>query len=128
MSHDGPRPLSLPLLIACDGDVKAYSSIVEAEVHIEPVDVVDGLYVGYDREGRLLEILVEGTVKQRGWTVDQHKARVRIKPAEDLPQHAPELNSLLRDYLSACGWDAEALARLDLASLAHHAEGESRKR
>ena len=73
-------------------DVSFYASIEDAQLDLEVIDVENGEYVGYDHEGRLLKLDVDGK-----------KKRVVITLAEDKPSHAKELEAVIRTYLELVG-------------------------
>lgn len=86
--------MQLPLIIAEGLDLHLYDSLQEAELYLEPVDVQDGIYVGYDFEGRELLLTVRDD-------------RVEISAAEASPGHQRQLAELLRAALAAVGRPAD---------------------
>lgn len=88
-----------------------FKSLKNAEGYLEPIDVTNGEYVGYDSEGRLLDIRVVPVPVRLffgllGWDEDE---RVVISCAEQEPTHGEELSHLLiRDLRSRWGgWMAD---------------------
>ncbi len=78
-------------------DVAAYSSVAEAEDHLEAIDVRNGEYEAFDAEGRLLHLTVE---KRNGfWSLGGEV--VRITPAETEPNHVGDLYKKLSAFLKA---------------------------
>jgi len=73
-------------------DIASYASIEDAQLDLEVIDVEDDIYVGYDHEGRLLKLGVDGK-----------KKRLVITLAENKPSHAKELEALIRTYLEQVG-------------------------
>lgn len=73
-------------------DVSSYASIEDAQLNLEVIDVENDEYVGYDHEGRLLKLDVNGK-----------KKRVVITLDEDKPSHAKELEAVIRTYLEQVG-------------------------
>lgn len=69
-------------------DVGVYSSLGDAEKHLEAIDVRNNEYEAFDAEGRLLRLTVENEA-------------VRITPAENEPGHAAELRDKLEVFLKA---------------------------
>ena len=65
------------IFIVEGNDVSSYASIEDAQLDLEVIDVENDEYVGYDHEGRLLKLDVDGK-----------KKRVVITLAEDKPSHA----------------------------------------
>jgi hypothetical protein len=104
-------PITPPIFICAD-DLYAFRSVEAAESYLEPVDVDPGER-GFDSEGRLLNVLVRGEVKQ-GWLgIDQRQARVEIVLAEPNPTHAEELRARLGAWLGLVDRMPElAMARL----------------
>jgi len=82
--------VAINLIIAEGLDVYFYSQKEDAERWLEAVDVIDGVYVGYDATGRLLHISPAGQ-------------SARITLAEETPTHLEELRVLLVEYLTAVG-------------------------
>jgi hypothetical protein len=78
--------VAAPVVIVEGWDVSLFESVAEAESYLEPVDVSDGVYFGFDAEGRLSRIETDGV-------------RVRIRTAEKEPIHVEELEDLLRGFL-----------------------------
>lgn len=88
--------------IVADGfDVGFYGRKEDAENYMEAIDVRDGVYVGYDSEGRLLKISPHGQASE-------------ITLAEEDPGHSEDLRNLLIELLSRRGRKSE---RTDLESL-----------
>jgi len=79
-----------PIFVVDGSDISVHSSLEDAALQLEPIDVKDKLYAAYDSEGRLLNL---GADRQR----------VKVSLAEELPNHAHELEEALRRYLSAIG-------------------------
>ena len=96
--------MKLPIIIAEGWDVILYDKIQDAELDLEPIDVKDGIYKGYDAEGRLLRISTDGK-------------KVRIFAVEDEHTHAKELEDFLRECLEKVSEKAVADQSPDLASL-----------
>lgn len=89
-----------PLIVAEGLDLKLYDSVRDAELDLEPVDVQDGCYVGYDSEGR--ELLL--TVREE---------KIEISAAEASPGHRRHLAELLRAALAAVGRPIQADSELE---------------
>lgn len=85
------------------------STLEDAEVALEPIDVRAGIYRGFDAAGRYLNITTDG----KG---------VSITLGEETPSHARELTELIRSFMVACGAvDAVYRAR-DLTDLVEAAK------
>ncbi len=77
--------------IIVDGnDVEFFSTKESAESYMEAIDVNNGVYIGYDFVGRLLNIL-------------PHKNNAKILLEESTPTHAKDLANLLSDVLERRG-------------------------
>lgn len=81
--------MKLPIIIDNFGDVLVFAAVQDAERYLEPIDVTNGEYVGYDSAGKLLNLVV---------TEDN---RVTIQPAESEPKHIVELEQTLRRFMSS---------------------------
>ena len=82
--------IALPILIAEGWDLKLYDSIRDAELDLEAIDVEDGIYAGYDADGRLLKI-------------ETRASAVVLSAAEASPSHQGQLEELLRGALRMTG-------------------------
>jgi ABC-type microcin C transport system duplicated ATPase subunit YejF len=82
--------VAIHYIIAEGLDVNFFSQKEDAERKLEAIDVIDGVYVGYDAMGRLLDISPAGQ-------------SARIALAEEAPTHLEQLRVLLIDYLTAVG-------------------------
>ena len=79
----------IKLIVAADEPALFYSSVSQAEMDLEAIDVRDGVYpVAYGPDGQIFKLEAIGD-------------RVRIAQAEGLPPKPDELRSLLLHYLSA---------------------------
>jgi hypothetical protein len=102
----GSDPLAKPArqikyIIAEGMDVNFYATKEEAESSLEAIDVVDGVYTGYDADGRLLKILPRGQASE-------------ISLAEDEPAHVEPLRKLLIECLAGRGENPESTDLLSL--------------
>lgn len=109
---------SVPIFVWATGDLIAYPSRIDAERHLEAIDVKEGDLTGYDADGRLLKLTA---VQKRagallgGSPVDV----VSIECAENTPTHRSELRRILLKYLKASGVDeAESLQWEELVKMA----------
>ena len=96
--------MKLPIIINESGDITLYTSVADAEINLEPIDVKDCIYSGYDAEGRLLKIELIGN-------------KVSIKIAESKPSQKRELEELLRRALTIVGRNINEIELGDLNSL-----------
>ena len=76
-----------PFIVDDSGDLSIFETLEEAERYLEPNDVEPGKCLAYDSEGCCFEGFDESK-----W----FRHRVRLRPREGQPTHAPEL---LRDQL-----------------------------
>jgi len=77
-----------PIIILVEKSYLNFESTVkDAELSLEAVDINDGLYEGYDSEGRLLNITTQGEL-------------VKITSAEEIPTHQQKLITLLKMQLT----------------------------
>jgi hypothetical protein len=94
-----------PPIFAVEGlDVAVYSSLEDALLHLEPIDVANRINLVYDAKGRLLHLSTDGK-------------RNTAQLAEQEPLHANELAAALRAFLGAVGDAAAADPLCDLACL-----------
>lgn len=94
-----------PIFLDNFGDVLVFDSIRSAERYIEPIDVANNEYVGYDGEGRLLQLAV---IKKR---------QVSIESAESEPKHSDELRRTLVRFLLRLGESEGWLSNASLQDL-----------
>lgn len=100
------RSIKLPIIIVDKrgDDISIHTSIEDAQLDLEAIDVLNKEYRAYDSEGRILALdvvrdktaLLFGLFKT---TVD----RVNIQVAEEEPQHADELRMALLRFLGRLG-------------------------
>jgi hypothetical protein len=81
-------------VIADDLDLSFFATKEAAESYMEAIDVSNGVYVGYDSEGRILNIRPKGQNSE-------------IEVAEESPSHTEELCTLLSRWLDAIGKPAD---------------------
>lgn len=94
-----------PLIFVVEGDdVGIFESVEHAQNHLEPVDVKDGIYEGYDGLGRLLRITTDGR-------------DTFIELAQDEPSDITALETTLRTYLVHVGEKRAAQAGCNLPCL-----------
>lgn len=81
---EGSFLMKLPIIIDESGDISVFDSLESAERSLEPIDILNGEFVGYDAEGRLLNIVPNGFI-------------AKISLAELDPTHVDNLEKVLRD-------------------------------
>ena len=118
-----PRP---PIFVFGDGGLTIFRSVGDAEAYLEAVDVLDGLYVGFDADARRLSIDVPASWRASAPTGFRDRVRFNRRLARD--NHAvitvnscesaePEaLATRLRELL-AHRVQLDLLARLNLSDL-----------
>lgn len=89
-SPEFPEEPVSPVFIDEHGDVSVFRSVAAAVAYIEPIDVRNREYCGYDSLGRLLDLSC-------------FAGAVRISLAERIPTHTVVLLALLRSFLRASG-------------------------
>lgn len=86
---------AIRFVIVEGNDVSLFSTKEQAEAALEAIDVRDGVYVGYDADGRLLQISPKG-------------ASSEISLTEAEPTHVDDLRDVLRRHLQYLGRAPEA--------------------
>lgn len=107
-----------PLVLSENGDVLLFASREEAEAYLEPIDVQNQEYRGYDAAGRLLAFQV--TTEEVPILLGLFKVsreRVRVEVAERLPSHQAEVQSILAGALLRMGIAEDRVRRAELAQL-----------
>ena len=97
--------MKTPIIIDSFGDVLVFESVEDAECYLEPIDVANDEYIGYDSEGRLLQLLVTDS------------NRVSIQSAESEPKHSAELRKVMTFFLSNIGVSESWLSDASLQKL-----------
>jgi hypothetical protein len=111
-----------PLYVTDDSTLRVFDSIEDLSTALEAVDVEDGPYKVYDRNGTLLKLTVTGIKRQLwGAMIDQSKASITVEPAEQSGGHRDEFRRLLVDHLGAVGRDKIALSTMSDEDLANEA-------
>ena len=82
--------MTIKFVIAEGNDLTFHATKRDAETYMEAIDVIDGIYKGYDDAGRLLTIRPKGPASE-------------IALAETEPTHADELRTKLVRYLKVLG-------------------------
>lgn len=111
---DGMGDITPPIFVDDDG-LLPFDSIADAETFLEPAHTTESAR-GFDAEGRLLHIRVEGAVKNVWGGTRQRGARVVITLVEETPTHAEELKALLAAELSRAPSRTPRGADRDLSS------------
>jgi hypothetical protein len=96
--------LKPPIIIDESGDTDIFESVGNAERYLEPIDVENNMYTGYDSEGRLLAL------------IPTHP-RVTITYAEQEPTHKNHLRKILVDFLMQLNFSENDLTDKSLQEL-----------
>jgi len=118
-----PHP---PLLVWESGDLYAFQSVAEAESSLEPPDVKNGIYRGFDGDGRLLALSTTIRRERLLGVLSISRERVSVALAEESPNHRDELAGNLRLFLAAVGKPAEALTAMTFEELVTEASTTSK--
>jgi hypothetical protein len=115
----------VPPLFACQqGDIFSYSSVAEAESHLEAIDLRDGTTTGYDALGRLLRFSERDTTTRLLWfstTTSMVSIALDERQPSRLPVFRAELIAFVRHFDRKAGRsrDLESLPLSDLVALAY---------
>ena len=101
--------VSLPIIVEEPGTLLLYASLEQAENHLEAFDVENGLYKGWDADGRILDFQVKNN-------------EVIISIYKNLPPNPERLEGVLRSHLADVEIKAETIPAGDLSSLISEAE------
>ena len=107
-----------PIILDCQGDLKAFSTPEEALNHTEVIDVESGEYLAFDSEGRPLT-LGTGPGGRYG------NRRVTFTSVEEPPRHQQELRARLLNFMHRAGIAVDPQAELgvlvsSLVAGSHH--------
>jgi len=88
-----------PIFIIENGDISVFESVAKAQLCLEPIDVKNDEYRGYDSEGRPLAINTKNTKHTSffGWRCSVEK--VEISATDETSHGEGELKSILIDYI-----------------------------
>lgn len=90
--------IKLPIIIREIENIEVFETVESAELKLEPIDVLNGEFVGYDAEGRLLSLEIRE--KERSSLFGLTKVPVEVTKIfcyEKEPTHQKELyESLIR--------------------------------
>ena len=100
--------MKLPIIIVeSETCIDVFETVEKAECYLEPIDVINKEFVGYDGEGRLLDISVTGDEKK-----PMYHRKIIIKTGEEEPNHSSDLREVLTRFLSYLqlpkGWVSQA--------------------
>lgn len=98
--------MKLPIVITEDWDISIHPTPLHAESFLEIVDIKDGIYVGYDRNGNLLDLCVDFVEKLHKFLFLRWSSRsemIRINLHQPLENRQDELRMKLIYYLVKIG-------------------------
>jgi hypothetical protein len=102
-----------PIIIVEHGDVTIFDSVSKAQIGIEPIDVINGEYIAYDKDGRVLHLEVQKDEKLLPLFGKITIESVAISDVEKGACHSGELRRVLINYLRNVGiYEQEDDARL----------------
>lgn len=84
-----------PIIVVEHGDVTIFESVVKAQLGLEPIDVRNGEYVAYDRDGRLLRLTVMRKEKPSFFGKEKSIEAVEISYVEEEGDYASDLRKAL---------------------------------
>ena len=87
--------LKEPIYVYEEEALDVFETVEYAERYLEPPDVINDIFEGYDAEGRLLKFSVVKEKLSDRCSIDV----VRIELAEETPTHASRLADILKLYL-----------------------------
>jgi hypothetical protein len=105
------------VLVWESGDLHAFTSVADAESALEPPDVRNGIYSGFDATGRLLKLAVSAQREKVLGVFTVSRERVVVALAEETPTHREELAGFLAAFLRAVGTAAEIVAKMSFDEL-----------
>jgi hypothetical protein len=99
----GDAVLLLPMLLVEHGDVLLFTNVRDAVRYIEPIDVINREYIGFDAHARRLAI-----------TLADGRPQIAVAGYHMYPE---KLAAILRDYLEHVGMSRTTTQHLSLAQL-----------
>jgi hypothetical protein len=90
--------MKAPIIVVEHGDVTIFESVTKAQIGLEPIDVKNGEYVAYDRDGHLLRLTVVQIEKPSFFGKAKSIEGVEISEAEDGIDNASELRKALINF------------------------------
>ncbi|SFL83788.1 hypothetical protein [Nitrosomonas communis] len=87
-----------PIIVVEHGDVAIFNSAANAEIWLEPIDVKNGEYVAYDRDGRLLQLVIKLIEKPSFIGEVKSIESVKISGAEEGVNHVIALRKALINF------------------------------
>lgn len=114
-------PAMKPPIIVIDKrghDLSIYSTVEEAENHLEAIDVKENEYTAFDAEGRSLKLHVLTKKVPIIWGILKvNRDCVILEQVDDKPTHADSLRAGLTNYLKEKGVSPKELVDLSIELL-----------
>jgi hypothetical protein len=105
--------LNPPVFVTADEPLLIFETAERAREYVEWMDVEDGIYQGYDSDGRRVDFDVE-TVERKFLRIATYRqTNVVLRVVDEEPRHADELARVLREVLA----DEPGVADLSLPEL-----------
>ena len=117
MGSFNAQTLVPPVVILESQSVYVFASVAEAERSLEPIDVNEGCYIGYDAEGRLLDIGVRQADRRSRSFLPTPREVVRVQLAEGVTNRLGELRGLLLKYVGGGAMNPNLLANASMPEL-----------
>ncbi len=86
-----------PIIITEHGDVSIFESPDDAQMYLEPIDVENGEYQAYDKDGHILNLRVIGVDRPSFFGMIRTK-RIKVEEASDKKEHPDELKRILLNF------------------------------
>ena len=110
-----------PIIVIENGDVTIFESVEKAQNGLEPIDVKNGEYVTYDRDGRLLHLAVVRIEMPSYFGKVKSIEGVEISEAGDGAGSALELRNTLVNFFKKTSVDDRGYEELELSDLVNKA-------
>jgi hypothetical protein len=110
--------MKVAIVLDNNGDLLFFRDVEQAETYVEPIDVRNGEYTGFDAEGRRLSLSVES--RQEGGVLGRlggRSERVAIASDVTTAKHRDQLERDVRDFLRRAGVEQQWLDTAQLEAL-----------
>jgi hypothetical protein len=110
--------MQVAIVLDNNGDLLFFRDVEQAETYVEPIDVRNGEYTGFDAEGRTLSLSVES--RQEGGVLGRlggRSERVAIASDVTTAKHRDQLERDVRDFLRRAGVEQQWLDTAPLEAL-----------
>lgn len=92
-----------PIIVVEHGDVTIFKSVAKAQLGLEPIDVKNGEFVAYDKNGCLLRLTVIKKEKPSFFCKEKSIEAVNIFEAEDGGSNTKDLREVLINFFKRTG-------------------------